>query len=163
MKLFNDIQVSTIDKTESSTSKSVSSTGSKGPVGKRSNKIKPERKNISESEIREKLASNVELSNTAKQQVIQKNTQQLGSGFMNSEKPPVMIARPVTEQAEKANVEEEKSDDPNFKDHLVKSDVGTNSPSDPATSEKLKTVLSKGAFNFNPKEREALDRILQGN
>ena len=160
MKLFNEMQVSKLDKVESTTNKKVDSGRSSGPVGKRS-KMKPERKNFSDGEIREKLASSVELSNTAKQQVVQKNNQQLGSGFMNAEKPPVMIAKPVEAKAEAATEETDKSDDPNFKDHLVKSDVGTNSPSDPATSEKLKTVLSKGAFNFSPKEREALDRILQ--
>lgn len=40
------------------------------------------------------------------------------------------------------------------------SDVGLNDPNDPATVGKLKSVLTKGAFNFNPKEREALERIL---
>lgn len=40
------------------------------------------------------------------------------------------------------------------------SDVGLNDPNDPATVGKLKSVLSKGAFNFNPKEREALEKIL---
>lgn len=40
------------------------------------------------------------------------------------------------------------------------SDVGLNNPNDPATVGKLKSVLTKGAFNFNPKEREALEKIL---
>jgi|SRR5690606_34293506 len=40
------------------------------------------------------------------------------------------------------------------------SDVGLNDPNDPATVGKLKSVLTKGAFNFNPKEREALEKIL---
>lgn len=40
------------------------------------------------------------------------------------------------------------------------SDVGLNNPDDPATVGKLKSVLTKGAFNFNPKEREALEKIL---
>jgi hypothetical protein len=42
----------------------------------------------------------------------------------------------------------------------VKSDIATNNPKSPETQEKLKSVLSKGAFSFNPKERDALDRIL---
>ncbi len=42
----------------------------------------------------------------------------------------------------------------------VPSDIGLNDPNDPATVGKLKDVLSKGAFNFNPKERETLERIL---
>ncbi len=40
------------------------------------------------------------------------------------------------------------------------SDVGLNDPQDPATIGKLKDILSKGAFNFNPREREALEKIL---
>jgi hypothetical protein len=44
--------------------------------------------------------------------------------------------------------------------HLLMSDVKLNDPNDPTTQEKLKSILSKGAFNFNPREREALDKIL---
>lgn len=40
------------------------------------------------------------------------------------------------------------------------SDVGLNDPNDPTTVGKLKDVLSKGAFSFNPKERETLEKIL---
>lgn len=40
------------------------------------------------------------------------------------------------------------------------SDVGLNDPNDPETVGKLKSVLSKGAFNFNDREREALEKIL---
>lgn len=47
-------------------------------------------------------------------------------------------------------------------DHLLKSDVQLNDPEDPATSEKLKTALSNGSFNFNAKEREVLSKILEG-
>lgn len=44
--------------------------------------------------------------------------------------------------------------------HVLKSDVGFNSPSDPATTEKLKSLLTSGGFNFNEKERAALTKIL---
>ena len=40
------------------------------------------------------------------------------------------------------------------------SDVGRNNPSDPATVGKLKDILSKGAFKFSDKEKEALSKIL---
>ncbi len=40
------------------------------------------------------------------------------------------------------------------------SDIGLNDPNDPATVGKLKDILTKGAFNFNPKERETLEKIL---
>lgn len=44
---------------------------------------------------------------------------------------------------------------------LVNSDVKENNPSSPETREKLKTVLTSNAFNFNPQERENLERILK--
>ncbi len=40
------------------------------------------------------------------------------------------------------------------------SDVGKNNPTDPATVGKLKDILSKGAFKFSDKEKEALSKIL---
>ena len=39
-------------------------------------------------------------------------------------------------------------------------DIKNNDPSSVVTQEKLKTVLSTGAFQFNPKERAALKDIL---
>lgn len=117
-----------------------------------------EKKDISDSEIREKLASKVELSNTAKMASIAKNVNKLGDSFMNPEALGKKLeSKPITKSITK---EEEKSDDPNTKDHIIKSDVQKNSPTDTDTTEKLKSVLTRGAFNFNPKEREALDRIL---
>ncbi len=41
-------------------------------------------------------------------------------------------------------------------------DVGLNDPTDPMTTEKLKTVLSTGGINFSEKEREVLGKILGG-
>lgn len=49
----------------------------------------------------------------------------------------------------------------NGEDHLLKSDVQLNSPEDPVTAEKLKTILANGAFKFNPKERDVLSKILE--
>ena len=65
-------------------------------------------------------------------------------------------------QAKNASVKEEvKQEVVNEEKELSKpSDVGLNDPKDPATVGKLKSVLSKGAFNFNAKEREALEKIL---
>lgn len=64
-------------------------------------------------------------------------------------------------KVEKPEIAEEKADNsPNTKDFTIKSDIALNDPKDTNTQEKLKTVLSKGAFNFNPKEREALEKIL---
>jgi hypothetical protein len=87
------------------------------------------KKPMSESDIREKLAANTEISTAAKQKSIQA-TQKLGDGFMKTD------------------------------DHVLKSDVQLNSPEDPVTGEKLKSILSSGAFNFNPKERDVLSKIL---
>ena len=110
---------------------------------------KPE---VPEMEIRQKLAANVETSNTAKKQTLLKNSQRLGAGFMNEEHSHPVIQAP-------------KSEEDNFeqKDIMLKSDIHLNDPRSPETQEKLKTVLSTGAFNFNAKEREALDKILSSN
>ena len=121
----------------------------------------PAKKEISESEIREKLASRVETSEAAKMLAIKKTSQKLGEGFLSDDikLPPRMY--PLPELAAAGDeVGEEKS--PNTKDFIMKSDVAKNDPKDTNTQEKLKSIISKGAFNFNPKEREALERILAG-
>lgn len=46
-------------------------------------------------------------------------------------------------------------------DIMLKSDVGTNDPTDPTTVEKLKSVLSSGAVNFSGREKEVLEKILK--
>lgn len=108
----------------------------KNGKGKKAPPLKPE---ISENEIREKVAANVATSNTAKAEVIKKNNAQaLGAGFM-------------------APTENESSLE---KSHLLLSDVKLNDPNDSNTQEKLKTVLKNGAFNFNPREKETLEKIL---
>jgi hypothetical protein len=43
---------------------------------------------------------------------------------------------------------------------IVNSDIKKNDPNDPVTKEKLKAILSNGAFNFKPEERKALSDIL---
>ena len=106
-----------------------------------------EQPHVPDRDIREKLASHVESSNTAKKQM-KKNTQKFGEGFMNEDKIPTTIVK------EEFHSEEVKIESP------VSSDIATNDPKSSDTQEKLKSVLSKGAFNFNPKERDALDRIL---
>lgn len=117
----------------------------------------PPKKEMSASEIKEKLAARVETSEAAKNLAI-KNSKPLGAGFLNDEiKPAPIIEKPI--KGEEAV--EEKS--PNSKDFVLKSDVALNDPKDSNTQEKLKSVISKGAFNFNPKEREALEKILAGN
>lgn len=110
---------------------------------------KPE---VPEMEIRQKLAANVETSNSAKKQTLLKNSQRLGAGFMNEELSPAVIQSPKNDE----DIIEQK-------DIMLKSDIHLNDPRSPETQEKLKTVLSTGAFNFNAKEREALDKILSGN
>lgn len=114
-----------------------------------------EKQPLSESEIREKLAAHVETSNTAKSATLKKNSQKMGEGFMNADAKPVFIQKTET----KPEAESEKENDP----HLLKTDINLNDPKDPATQEKLKTVLSSGAFNFNANERETLNKILSGN
>lgn len=124
------------------------------------NKIdkKSEKKNLSANEIREKLAANIEMSNSAKSAMKSKNTQQFGTGFMNENFTPPEIEKPKN-QVESNSVDNE-TNSVNLKDHILNSDIKKNDPNDSTTTEKLKTVLQKSAFNFNPKEREVLDKIL---
>lgn len=130
----------------------------KGPTRKKT-KTSVEKKNVSPEEIRQKLADHVELSNTGKQASNAKFQQKLGDGFLNENKKPIIQQPTIVEKLPSTNTEEV-SDDPNPPGHLLKSDVGSNSPNAEETTKKLKTVLEKGAFNFNPKERDVLDRIL---
>jgi len=162
MKIFEN-KVSSVASTrevgESNVDKMGKSAKAKGPSRKKA--AKPEKPNISADEIRQKLASNVEMSNTAKKIQKEKNAQKLGEGFLNGELPAKKIEAPaMAKEVEKPESKVEESADPNFKDHIVKSDVGINDPKDSTTTEKLKTVISKGAFNFNSREREILDKIL---
>lgn len=114
----------------------------------------PERPEVNDREIREKLASHVETSNTAKSQVVQKNSQALGAGFMSDKAPaPMAVA---------ADKEDDKKEGSLKESHLLLSDVKLNDPNDSNTQEKLKTVLRNGAFNFNPREKETLEKILSG-
>lgn len=99
--------------------------------GKIKGKVSPNRKELSDGEIREKIAANAEISDAAKAKAAANKGPKLGEGFMGEN------------------------------DHVLKSDVQLNSPDDPVTAEKLKSVLSNGAFNFNPKEREVLSKILE--
>jgi hypothetical protein len=104
---------------------------------------------IGEKEIREKLAAHVETSNTAKSQLIKKNNSQaLGSGFMNGEVKPKIVAEAPVDSVKES--------------HLLMSDVQLNDPTDTNTQEKLKSVLRNGAFSFNPKEKDTLEKILAG-
>lgn len=137
---------------------SVSSSASKDDVKvKKTNRghkrtSAPPKKEISEREIREKLAAHVETSNTAKSQIIQKNSKALGAGFMNEDFKP------------QVEVEENEKKEGSVKDaHLLLSDVKLNDPNDSNTQEKLKSVLKTGAFSFNPREKEALEKILGNN
>lgn len=150
--------------------KPVKSSETEGP--KKSGKVKKgrgipdpaDKKEISEAAIREKLASHVETSNTAKSQVLQKNSQALGAGFMNPDAAPIAKAVPEIKAEAKPGVEgndEEKEESKSLKEsHLLLSDVKLNDPNDTNTQEKLRSVLKMGAFNFNPKEKDALERIL---
>lgn len=62
--------------------------------------------------------------------------------------------------AKTMKVEVQDAEDSNDAEIKPPSDVGLNDPNDPTTVGKLKDVLSKGAFSFNPKERETLEKIL---
>ncbi len=134
-------------------SKPVKSNGAKS-IGKKKADA-PVKKDISASEIREKLAARVETSDAAKALAIKNTSKKLGEGFMNDEVKAAPVVVPIAESGP-----EEKS--PNSKDFVLNSDIAKNDPKDSNTQEKLKSVLSKGGFSFNPKERETLDKILAG-
>ncbi len=117
----------------------------------------PAKKDISASDIKEKLAAHTQKSDSAKDVVISKNAKRLGDGFMNPDivnvqKPEIV---PIIEKSE-----EEEIKTPNTKDLTIKSDIALNDPKDTNTQEKLKSALTRGAFNFSAKEREALEKIL---
>lgn len=124
---------------------------SRGPA-KAAKKQAPIKKEMSDSEIKEKLAANVQTSDVAKNMAIAK-TKKMGETFLNESIKPEMI------KVEAPIVSE---DTPNTKDFVLKSDIAANDPKDTNTQEKLKSIISKGAFSFNPKEREALEKILAG-
>ncbi len=136
-------------------------------------KKSPPEKKFSDSEIRNKSADKVDQSNSAKTMNKINHKEMLGSGFLNEEvvtkkiqekkiedfeaqqKAQVPLSQtPKTEAKEalKTTISVEKIEKP--------SDVGVNDPKDPMTSSKLKSVLDMGAFNFNPKERDILAKIL---
>ena len=139
MKIFNDSS-SNLRQSQSSEAKKQSRKS-----GRRGDPV--EKPHVSDRDIREKLATHVESSTTAKLKM-KKNTQKLGEGFMNENKIPPAI---VKEELQSKELSDETS---------VLSDIATNNPKSLETQEKLKSVLSKGAFSFNPKERDTLDKIL---
>lgn len=94
---------------------------------------KVEKKKMSDSEIREKIATKKESDISAI--VALKSQKKLGEGFMKE-------------------VPEKNSEE-------ILKDVSLNNPNDSNTQEKLKSALRTGAFNFNDREREALTKILQ--
>lgn len=134
-----------------------------GKVINKKKSAAPVKKEMSASAIRDKLAAHVETSDVAKNMAI-KNTKKLGENFMSDEIKPVAdmvkVEAPKLGKVEASAEEEIKT--PNTKDLTIKSDIALNDPKDTNTQEKLKSALTRGAFNFNPKEREALEKILAG-
>ncbi len=131
----------------------------RGP-SKAQKKMAPPKKEMSVSEIKEKLAANVQTSDAAKNKAIT-STKKLGTGFLNDEVKTEMIevVKPEVGEAEEP-ADTNEIETPNTKDFTLKSDIAKNDPKDTNTQEKLKSVISKGGFSFNPKEREALEKIL---
>lgn len=137
-------------------------------------KLEKPKKDLSDREIRNKLDSHLNKSNSATTMNKLKKEEMLGAGFLNEEvvtkqkelqrsKEEAMLVKAESlsgvkgdnakPEIQKTTISVEKIERP--------SDVGVNNPSDPVTANKLKSVLDMGAFNFNPKEREVLSRILE--
>jgi hypothetical protein len=138
----------------SAPSKSTSDSKEAGPSKKKV--VHPVKKEMSAAAIKEKLAAHVETSDAAKNMAI-KNTKKLGENFLSDAINPIV----KTVSVDAPSIEEEIKT-PNTKDLTIKSDIANNDPKDTNTQEKLKSALTRGAFNFNPKEREALEKILAG-
>ena len=151
MKIFSPSESSSVPVKTNSKAKAIANAKAKKAPAL------PVKQDISANEIREKLASHSELSNSAKSQMIQKNSQALGAGFMNQDAKPLVVATDPDDIAEQVESKSSLKDS-----HLLLTDVKLNDPNDSNTQEKLKTVLKMGAFNFNPKEKEALEKILGG-
>ncbi|MBY0416022.1 MAG: hypothetical protein K2Q18_17760 [Bdellovibrionales bacterium] len=119
----------------------------------------PAKKEMSPESIKEKLAAHVGLSDAAKNTAV-KNTKKLGEAFMNADVAAVKASKEnvVSDDVPSLGTEEIKT--PNTKDLTLKSDIALNDPKDTNTQEKLKAVLSRGAFSFSSKEKEALEKIL---
>lgn len=90
-----------------------------------------ERQPLGKEEIKRKLDNYLEQEGVEKELRI-KNSNKLGEGFLKSNAKELMIG-----------------------------DVGKNDPRDTNTQEKLKSVLSKGAFSFNQNEKAVLEKILE--
>lgn len=136
----------------------------KKPSSKGITRKKPEapvKKEISPEAIKLKIAENEAKTKLTEKEVV--STKKFGDTFLNEnalKKDLHMVKKDIIAEKEKM-IEEGQS--PNTKDFIIKSDVQLNDPKDTNTQEKLKTVLAKGAFNFSPKEREALSSILKTN
>lgn len=130
-------------------------------------KLEKPKKEFSDREVREKLSAHLNKSNSATTMNQIKKEELLGSGFLDEEvvnkKMEIQKAKEAEAlkkaeglagngEIEKTTISVEKIEKP--------SDVGVNNPRDPLTANKLKSVLDMGAFNFNPKEREVLSKIL---
>ena len=134
--------------------------------GKRTNRVRPPKKDFSRAEIMEKLqkskGTKVDLSKTGKR---------WGDNFMKEQKIPmkspiVKKEAPVVENKAETPEKIEKSTEASKvegEEKVVKGDVGSNSPGDPMTGEKLKGLLSTGGFAFSDKERDVLGKILGTN
>jgi hypothetical protein len=140
-----------------------------GKSSKKQKQAPVEKSKMSNHEIREKLAAHVESSNTAKSQTMKKNAKEWGSSFLNPDIKAVKLEvknEGGVEDSSEVSSEgssEGSSERPSLKEsHLLLSDVKLNDPNDSNTQEKLKSVLRNGAFNFNPKEKDTLEKILAG-
>lgn len=160
MKIFP--KDSSATKSSAPAQRAASAKGSKevGPSSKKK-MAAPEKKEMSAAAIKEKLAAHVETSDVSKNMAI-KNTKKLGENFMSDAIKPIVDTVSVDAPKIAKGEAEEEIKTPNTKDLTIKSDIALNDPKDTNTQEKLKTALTRGAFNFNPKEREALEKILAG-
>lgn len=92
-----------------------------------------------------------------------------GNSYMNEEASKQVIPQPRSQADLAAKMEAKKQAAQEVgtgehveggEGHLLNSDIAQNDPTAPETQEKLKKVISTGAFSFSEKERSVLEKIL---
>lgn len=136
-------------------------------------KESPSSRRLSPNEVRARFneLKNDNISSKAKSKYKAKfkstqTSQYMNGGILNQKRFPPKevqnqpIVKPQPQPEEVVETVEEEYDSPNTEDYTIESDVQTNDPNSAETKEKLKGILSSGAFGFNPKEKEVLSKIL---
>ncbi len=123
-------------------------------IKKMSKSAASEKLKMSPEDIRNKIEARKNENQANKMESVKTLKPSLGEGFLNEDAPKKIIPKDVEAvEGKKTTISVETIE--------KEPDVGKNHPKDPMTSEKLKSVLDMGAFQFSAKEREVLSQILK--